>query len=162
MLTRMRHNSPPGMCPSQDKPDMEEPGVKRLRSIRSWNSKNETTELSRTNKQQPGRLPSPRDTTTSATDNPTSSSSIPSHPGQRKGPSLRDRLITPPKHRNPSARHVDKKPRKISIAPLFQRIEAAFETGPVPSKPSYAKTRAQRGRSPSPTPDDLLNQLKGM
>ena len=159
MLTRKGHNNPSGMRPSQDKLDMEEPWVKRIRPIRSWNKKKETTEP-RTNKLQPGRLPSPRDTTTSSTDNP-SSSSIPSYPGQRKGPSLRDRLIVPPKHRDPSARHEDKKPRKVSIAPLFQRIEAAFEAGPAPSTSSYAKTRDQRGRSPSLTPDDLLKQLKG-
>jgi hypothetical protein len=56
-----------------------------------------------------------------------------------------------------------KAPSKPSVAPFFQRIEAAFQDKPVPAtKPNHGTTTApNRARSPSPTAEDLIQQLKG-
>ena len=121
-----------------------------------------------------GRFPSPRTTDASSTDNIlTSSSSTPPNPKPKPKPkpvhSLRDRLLAPPKKASARssidhARAGAKRPRsKPSVAPFFQRVEAAFQANTTASKTDHTISPAQGRlpRSPSPDPDELIRQLKG-
>lgn len=137
------------------------PPTKRLRSSRPQISHG------RLNEKRP-QLPSPRATNPSSTDNIASSSSIP-HEAKPKQPtqSFRDRLRPLAKrraHASPdSIPTAHREPRlKPSVAPFFQRIETAFQAGVKPPSSNHATTIAHGPpRSPSPSPDDLIKQLKG-
>ena len=154
------------MRPFIDKPHFDEPLSRRLRSTTSRINKGTHTER---HQQPSGHLPSPRLTNPSSTDNISSSSSIPPKSKSKPAQSFRDRLFPLPKKPTPLSpvdglRTANKKPTtKPSIAPFFQRVEAAFQTNPTPAKANHANTKAQAPRrSPSPDPDDLINQLKGL
>jgi hypothetical protein len=153
------------MRPSTDRPVLEEPWAKRLRMTRSRSFK--------AGREQPDsdHLPSPKPTNPSSTDDIPSSSSTghKSNPRQNQVQSLRERLVPPPK--KPAAipsvnstQALTKKPAsKPSVAPFFQRIEAAFQDKPAATtKTHQASTTAPRpARSPSPDAEDLIQQLKG-
>ncbi|KAJ4302324.1 hypothetical protein N0V88_002468 [Collariella sp. IMI 366227] len=83
--------------------------------------------------------------------------------------SLRERLIPLPTKRTPLSPingvqpATQKLQSKPSVAPFFQRIEAAFQDKPHPAaKTKYASTTRHQipARSPSPDAEDLIAQLK--
>lgn len=154
------------MRASIDRPVLEEPWAKRLRMTRSRSFK-AGQEQSHSD-----HLPSPKPTNPSSTDDiPISSSSTgnKANSKQKQVQSLRERLVPPPK--KPAAisavngtQAATKKPAfKPSVAPFFQRIEAAFQDKPAAiTKAHHATTTAPRpARSPSPDAEDLIQQLKG-
>ncbi|KAK3296818.1 uncharacterized protein B0H64DRAFT_110071 [Chaetomium fimeti] len=150
------------MRPSIDRPLLEEPWAKRLRITRSRSVKAQERRAS-------DHLPSPKPTNPSSTDNVSSSSSSVDHKAhqtQNTAQSLRERLAPLPKKPTPLSPvknvAVKKPPSKPSVAPFFRRIEAAFQDKPATStKLNHTPTAAQASaRSPSPSADDLIQQLK--
>jgi hypothetical protein len=152
------------MRPSIDKPLLDEPWAKRLRATRSRSIQAQERRGS-------NHLPSPKPTNPSSTDNVPASSSSVDHKTQQTHntvQSLRERLAPLPKKPTPLSPVEDvvakKPPSKPSVAPFFRRIEAAFQDKPAATiKPNYATAAARRSdRSPSPSADDLIQQLKGL
>ncbi|KAL2023775.1 hypothetical protein VTK56DRAFT_1042 [Thermocarpiscus australiensis] len=144
-----------------------EPPAKRLRMTRGRNDKGTATEK----KQQSNtHLLSPRVTNPSSTDNVASSSSSVDPKPESKPKhvqSFRDRLFPPPKKPAvllpvsglPAAGK--RTPAKTSVAPFFQRIEAAFQDKAPVSGTNHASTSAPGPlRSPPPDPDDLIRELR--
>ncbi|KAL2268760.1 hypothetical protein VTJ83DRAFT_3606 [Remersonia thermophila] len=144
---------------------LEEPWAKRLRRTPSRIAK-----LSKT-----GQLLSPRPTHNSSTDDlPLSSSSY--EPKAKPKPKttsisfLQDRLAPPPKTAashspidnvlRPTNKKLASRP---SVAPFFQRVEAAFQNSPqiMTDKTIHVKTSAPKpARSPSPDAQELIQELK--
>ncbi|KAL2135372.1 hypothetical protein VTI74DRAFT_8784 [Chaetomium olivicolor] len=152
-----------------DRPNLEEPWAKRLRTTPSRNARRGREHYDR------DHLPSPKPTNPSSTDNiPSSSSGTDNKPKPKPKPkqrpvhSLRERLVPPPKKRMPlspidNVQPAMQKPlSKPSVAPFFQRIEAAFQDKPAAAtKASHAISTARApARSPSPDAEDLIAQLK--
>ncbi|KAL1837243.1 hypothetical protein VTJ49DRAFT_4102 [Mycothermus thermophilus] len=146
-----------------DNAGSEEQWVKRLRRTPSRIAK-----LSKTD-----HLPSPRPTHNNSTDDLLLSSSSSKSKTKQKTSSvssLRNRLAPPPKKAAPPpstnnvVRPANKKSTsKPSVAPFFQRVEAAFQHSPqiITDKTIYVNTSAARpARSPSPDADDLIQELK--
>lgn len=152
------------MRQSIDRPLPDEPWAKRLRVTRSQSIQAQERRAS-------NHLPSPKPTNPSSTDNPRSSSSSIDHKARQTHnivQSLRERLAPLPKKPTPLSSvevvAAKKPPSKPSIAPFFRRIEAAFQDKPATAiKPNHVITTAARRstRSPSPSADDLIQQLKG-
>jgi ABC-type branched-subunit amino acid transport system substrate-binding protein len=155
------------MRSSIDRPVLEEPWTKRLKATRSRSVKGGQEQL------HSDHLPSPKPTNPSSTDNiPSSSSSSDQQLKSKANPvqSLKDRLVPLPKKPTPfslldGAAAPKKSTSRPSVAPFFQRIEAAFRDNPtITTKASHTSTttRAQaKARFPSPDAEDLIQQLKG-
>ncbi|KAK3901471.1 hypothetical protein C8A05DRAFT_16346 [Staphylotrichum tortipilum] len=152
------------MDSSNDVLNFGEPWAKRLRVTRSRSvmaSRGHTPS---------DQLPSPKPTNPSSTGNIPSDSSSTEHkprPTQKHIQSLRERLILPPKNPAPipssaTTQPAKNIPSKPSVAPFFQRIEAAFQDKPAPAPQRSQAPTATRApaRSPSPSADDLIQQLK--
>ena len=153
------------MRPSANRPVLEEPWAKRLRMTRSRSFK-AGREQSHSD-----HLPSPKPTNPSSTDDIPFSSSTghKANPKQKQVQSLRERLVPPPKKPatissvSGTQATTNKPASKPSVAPFFQRIEAAFRDKPVVTTKSHLATTTAPlpPRSPSPDAEDLIQQLKG-
>ncbi|AEO63518.1 uncharacterized protein THITE_2085036 [Thermothielavioides terrestris NRRL 8126] len=155
------------MGPTIDRPDHEETWAKRLRTTKS-----RSVRVAQGH-HKADRLPSPKPTNPSSTDNAHfSSSSADYKPKQQPSPleSLRERLKTPKKPEPRPATESSKRPAngkpssKPSVAPFFRRIEAAFQEKATAAAPNTTHTIASASkrpaRTPSPDAEDLIQQLK--
>ncbi|SPQ20991.1 26aad05a-d100-423e-bcd9-2d100216fc06 [Thermothielavioides terrestris] len=155
------------MGPTIDRPDHEETWAKRLRTTKS-----RSVRVAQGH-HKADRLPSPKPTNPSSTDNAHfSSSSADCRPKQKPNPleSLRERLKTPKKPEPCPASESSKRPAngkpgsKPSVVPFFRRIEAAFQDKPATAAPNTTHTivsaSKRPARTPSPDAEDLIQQLK--
>ncbi|KAL2261915.1 hypothetical protein VTK26DRAFT_3008 [Humicola hyalothermophila] len=145
-----------------DNPHSKGPPARQLRSTKS-------RKLNKGRLRSRDHLPSPGATNPSSTDSIIASSSLsipPKRKSARTTQSLQARLLPVPKRTTPTylggLPTAEKAPRsKPSVASFFGRIEAALEAAPRPTSTDHVNTTThRRSRSSSPTPEDLIKQLK--